>query len=142
MPLPFINPLNPSSFHIRTRLGHMAPYAWPLVPVLAAAGAVCTCLSKSACPLCWSAKTCNPLPHNRKTRVAVCTPATLVAGITHRIIFNRSNGLTTVRLAAPAKPPAIKVEMTAELSAMLSLILSENVYGASSSSSSASDLLP
>jgi hypothetical protein len=27
---------------------------------------------------------------------------------THIIIFSRSRGLTTVRLAAPAKPPAMK----------------------------------
>jgi hypothetical protein len=45
------------------------------------------------------------------------------------MIFNLSSGLTTVRLAAPARPPAIKVEMTAECSAMVSLILVETVYG-------------
>jgi hypothetical protein len=33
MPLPFMNPLNPSSLHILAREGQILPYACPLTPL-------------------------------------------------------------------------------------------------------------
>lgn len=73
-----MNPLNPSSCHIRIRLLQTPLYCEP-------EPCGCTCLR----PL---ART----DHKPKTRS------------THCIIFNLSNGLTTVREAAPAHPPAME----------------------------------
>lgn len=82
MPLPFMKPAKPSLFHMRTRDGHSAPYAWLLAPLLLP----CTWLD------CQS-------------------PAR--ARVTHRMIFRRSNGDTTVLLVAPARPPALSARACA-----------------------------
>lgn len=43
IPFPFMNPANPSAFHMRTKLDQTPPYASPFAP----GELLCTCLSVS-----------------------------------------------------------------------------------------------
>lgn len=83
IPFPRMSPLNPSSVHIRTRLAHTPRYCWA-PPVCG-----CTCLTN----------------HNQPSFSSACARRGRDA---HWMILSRSSGLTTVREAAPATPPATK----------------------------------
>ena len=84
IPFPRMKPLKPSSLHMRTRLDQT-----PLYCLLEEGGWTC-------------------LEANSEWPVNNCREDSRFD--TYWMIFNLSNGLTTVRDAAPAMPPAMKYE--------------------------------